>query len=402
MKRFFLFIMCVTLVGSVFAQNYKITVSSTSGSYSTSKAVSFTVSWTNRLEGEYNSKVWVLIDYKNLTTGVWDRATVTGVNAGTSTATIDANGRGFWLQGNNGAYSQKVTVTLNTGNVAKYNWCANVSDCPPNITANNGVYTFHGTAPFTLIAADGVTKQIVSGKTLAAADLTITPKSLNDATDCPGTFCPYTGSDLLIDASHACQLRTAGAKNWEAWIKDARDNKFYRIVLMPDNRWWLAQNVKLASYNSTTVGAVIPGCTEDECGRRYACNDVYAPRGGSSGSSGNVQGICPDGWLLPVRADFVTMANAISTTKTIVCSALRSYNSPCSPINDTYGWASRYGINASRIDYQISSFYTNDSGRNDGFIVDHTGSAASCGAWTITYPGDCSKYSVIVRCFRAD
>ncbi|MDR0729084.1 MAG: hypothetical protein LBF19_03030, partial [Prevotellaceae bacterium] len=79
--------------------------------------------------------------------------------------------------------------------------------------------------------------------------------------------CPYIGSDLYQDDSHPCQLRSSGAQNWEAWIKDAQDTKIYRIILMPDCTWWLAQTLAreagtysthasngMLYYTDTTVG----------------------------------------------------------------------------------------------------------------------------------------------------
>ncbi len=249
------------------------------------------MSWTNRLEGKYNSKVWVLIDYSVPGSGVWSRATVTSVNAGSSGSTITAGGRGFWLQGNSGAYNQKVTVAL-SGVPAKYNWCAHVSDCPPNATASSGVYTLHGTPSFTFTAADGVTKQVVVGKTLAATALTIAPKTLTDATDCPGTFCPYTGSDLLIDATHACQLRTSGAKNWEAWIKDTRDNKIYRIAQLSTGLWTMDDYLNYKGHPAV----VNELCSyADASGTEYWRNTIYA----NSGTP-----ICPTGWRLPTQVEF--------------------------------------------------------------------------------------------------
>ncbi|MGL4363582.1 MAG: FISUMP domain-containing protein [Bacteroidales bacterium] len=50
--------------------------------------------------------------------------------------------------------------------------------------------------------------------------------------------CPYKGADVL-----ACGKRQSRQQNWEAWIMDKRDCQFYRIVQMPDNRWWLARNL---------------------------------------------------------------------------------------------------------------------------------------------------------------
>ncbi|MDR3350219.1 MAG: hypothetical protein LBN98_01055 [Prevotellaceae bacterium] len=115
-----------------------------------------------------------------------------------------------------------------------------------------------GTVSGGVTSYNGTTTQTVSGKTLAASALTITPTTIKDKTECPGVFCIYSGSDLYIDTTHLCQQRASGAQNWEAWIKDTRDTELYRIFLMPDNKWWLAQNVKYAD-----VGAAISGCTKD-------------------------------------------------------------------------------------------------------------------------------------------
>ncbi len=41
----------------------------------------------------------------------------------------------------------------------------------------------------------------------------------------------------------ACYQRDSRAQNWEGWIQDPRDCKPYRIVRMPDERWWFAQNL---------------------------------------------------------------------------------------------------------------------------------------------------------------
>lgn len=50
----------------------------------------------------------------------------------------------------------------------------------------------------------------------------------------------YSGKDLI---ANSISQRTEGAKNLVAWIKDSRDGKSYRIVKMPDNRWWMAENL---------------------------------------------------------------------------------------------------------------------------------------------------------------
>jgi uncharacterized protein (TIGR02145 family) len=204
----------------------------------------------------------------------------------------------------------------------------------------------------------------------------------------------YKGSDLYYDSSHPCQQRTSGALNWEAWIKDSRDGEFYRVVKMPDNNWWLAQNVKLASYGGSTVGSKIDGCTANECGRAYTCDQIQASyASGTSGSSGNVQGICPPGWLLPVRSNYSTLGSKIGNAATI-CAALRAYDSANKPINDTYGWAGRIAIANGEMAYWTTS-YSNDAGREDGLVIDWP----NAGSYDTGNAGDPGSLAT-VRCFR--
>ncbi|MDR0582009.1 MAG: hypothetical protein LBG31_03495, partial [Prevotellaceae bacterium] len=121
--------------------------------------------------------------------------------------------------------------------------------------------------------------------------------------------CPYTGSDLYMTSSYPCQKRTSGAGNWQAYIRDSRDSEIYRIVLMPDNKWWLAQNVKFAQ---TGLAISISGCTPEKCGRYYESDQFNKAFGGSSGWGENKQGVCPNGWVLPTLSNWTTLVNSIS------------------------------------------------------------------------------------------
>jgi uncharacterized protein (TIGR02145 family) len=78
-----------------------------------------------------------------------------------------------------------------------------------------------------------VFSQICSGCGVGGTDMIFTPSDIH-----PG--CPYKnrGNDVL-----ACYKRDSKAGNWEGWILDARDCKPYRMVQMPDGKWWLAQNL---------------------------------------------------------------------------------------------------------------------------------------------------------------
>ena len=274
-KIFFLFAMLASVVASA-----QTNVEPVSANYA-DKTVSFRVWWNaGSRDATHLSKVWVWVDYitinNNIPSGTWTRAAVSIASPAASVSYDGSNRQGFWLQGNSGSYSATVTVQLNIA-ASKFNWCAYSSDYPPNVTANNGTYTLHGTPPFTLIAANGTTTQTVNESTIATSAVTITPITLTDKTACPGVFCIYSGSDLYIDATHLCQQRTSGAKNWEAYIKDSRDNQIYRITQFSDNTWWFADDLAIADKS---VGI---------------CNSKRYYTGAN-------KPVCPAGWQLPTNA----------------------------------------------------------------------------------------------------
>jgi hypothetical protein len=276
-KTFFFFAMFASVAASA-----QVTHVEPVGANYANQTVSFRVWWNaGSRDATHLSKVWVWVDYiqvnaNNTTSGnTWTRATVGSVSGGT-TSFDGSNRKGFWLEGNATTnYSATLTVKL-TNVPTKFNWCAYVSDYPPNVTVNNGTYTFKGTPPFTL--SNGTVTQTVSGKTLTASALTVIPTTIRDKTECPGVFCPYQGSDLYIDVTHLCQQRTSGAKNWEAYIKDVRDDQIYHIVQFADGTWWFAD------YLTTT----------DK--RKAICSlgvSLYSPIDKPA---------CPSGWTLPTTA----------------------------------------------------------------------------------------------------
>ncbi len=286
------------LGGRLFAA---VQVKSISADYA-NKRVTFALSWAaGTRNATHLSKVWVFVDYTTVTnpntTGAWQRATVASATA--TAGTVSGNtGQGFYLQGTDGAFSSTVTVTL-SGVPAKFNWCATATDYPPNVTATGGTYTLHGTAPFTLIAADGNSTQVVNGNSIAASALTVAPVTIRDATGCPGVFCIYTGADLYIDATHICQQRTGGAQNWEAWIKDARDNTIYKTVQSMDGTWWLAENLKYAGAGKANI------CNSGAFAGRFYNNDDTGYTLKTSTRFSN-QWVCPAGWFIPVRNSVVS------------------------------------------------------------------------------------------------
>jgi uncharacterized protein (TIGR02145 family) len=384
-KIIFLFALLASMTASA-----AVTVTPLSVDYATKK-VTFRVSWTGSAA---NNRVWVWVDLcpvSGTSPGTFAKAVISSPSV-TAGNIAEFNQRGFYVNAN----PTTVTTTLDNA-TGKFNWCVYGSDMPPNIgDYDNGVYTLRGTPPFTLYDENSTT-QIITGTTIARSSLNIEPITMTDATGCPGNFCKYVGSDLHMNATtYKCQQRTSGAKNWEAWIKDTRDNELYRIVFMPDNKWWLAQNVKYAG-----TGSAVSGCTKDECGWAYTWAQTYASyAGGSSGFSGIVQGICPPGWLLPIRATFAELVASLGGV--VAASAhMRANNSTCSPRTNGYGWANKYGLGNGYTRNDIDCFYTNDEGREDGVIVDGMNAVIGAVCNNVSIVQECeSTDSGTVRCFR--
>ncbi len=332
--------------------------------------------------------------YRRVVTSCGNSATSTAalvtVRANFTTGTIDSTGQTVTAGETPGAIGSTVAASGGGGTIS-YQWykdgvaisgatAANYTP-PASMTAALGTYTY------TRRAKDNTCNTTLTQST-GSWVLKVT--------------CPYTGSDLLMDATHVCQQRASGAKNWEAWIKDARDNELYRIVRMPDNKWWLAQNVKYAA-----TGSAVSGCTKDECGRAYTPTQMNGAWGGSSGWGSNIQGICPSGWVVPILSDWDNFITAIGSTK---AERIRPYNSTCSPKSDYYGWASKVGVwqGSSTYDTAASHFnYNPPETYNSGYglaIDRYWCQGSSCNGVLYNHvigEGGCEDISnSSVRCWR--
>ncbi|MDD5943953.1 FISUMP domain-containing protein [Fibrobacter sp.] len=102
-------------------------------------------------------------------------------------------------------------------------------------------------------------------------------------------------------------------------LKDLRDDKVYKTVKIGD-QVWMAENLNFETaasscYNDSSkycdkygrlyTWAAAVGKSEEECGLGKECNL----------SSGNVRGVCPDGWYLPSEADYATLIEAVGGEK---------------------------------------------------------------------------------------
>jgi hypothetical protein len=279
-----------------------VTITPIGTNYSTNE-IKFKVDWN---APPFENRVWIWVDFCPITGSAtpaasYSAASVSGavITAGAGTIIYSAtNTRGFFVQYAN-TYNTAHTVTATLSNPpagGKWNWCAYGSDFPPNVTRAGDTYTFRGTPPFILKDANGSITQTVTGKTLDASGLITVPNypvHLTDKTGYPFYFCKYTGSDLIRDGTHLCQMRPDGAQNWEAWIKDPRDGELYRIVQFSDDVWWWAED-----YRNKSIS-----------GYRITCKDLsnydlnyYSPKDERSN-------YCPTGWTLPTVSELNTRYN---------------------------------------------------------------------------------------------
>jgi uncharacterized protein (TIGR02145 family) len=187
------------------------------------------------------------------------------------------------------------------------------------------------------------------------SDILFTPRDLDPQ-------CPYTGDDLV-----ACGRRVGGAKNWEAYVQDPRDCRIYRVVQMPDGKWWFAQNLNYQDGLTPSEGAGRSGNTfpyfycpgpngrvtslalEDGLSNetKWSC-EVYgalypwytasrldgsggshqATAIGASTATSSIRGICPPTWYLPNDADWGIMLNSVEG-----CAAPEIPSRDVSPLN---------------------------------------------------------------------
>jgi uncharacterized protein (TIGR02145 family) len=410
-KTFFFFTMFASIAASA-----TVTVTPLTTDYAAQK-VTFKVEWTNTPQAPYNNRVWVWVDLcpvSGSTAGTFQKAILsepTATNNGVLVGSL--NGRGFFVT------ITPATVTVKLDNATgKFNWCAYGSDYPPNMVMDGQIYYFKGTPPFILKEANGTLHEITQ-TSLPKANLTFVPVSITDETGYPGGLkevigtCLYTGTDWYADLNHKCQQRTSGAQNWEAWIKDTRDNELYRIVLMPNNKWWSADNIRYTKNN--TIGT----CSNNDvarcatpCGRWYNPTEILDGGAWSTSNPSTTRGICPVNWHIPSAAE--TNAMLISLTETTDVNRLIALktNNTIAPLwtvcvntgvlagSDRYGFSMfPCGHSNATSRWTTDGYYKHaDGSPHRMFFVERQKDYGSCLIYEYTYEADANNTPV--RCIR--
>ena len=195
-------------------------------------------------------------------------------------------------------------------------------------------------------------------------------------------------------------------KTDENCIKDDRDGQTYKTVKIGD-QVWMAENLNYETdssfcYNNnesncTKYGrlyrwAAAVGKSESECGYGKTC----------SLPSGNIQGVCQEGWHLPSMAEWDTLFNAVGGQST-AAKVLKS----------TSGWESNgngsdaFGFSALPAGYRYSNGDYDDEGDYAYFWSSTELSSGSAYTMYLLYYGDSAylsnrskDYGFSVRCIK--
>jgi uncharacterized protein (TIGR02145 family) len=178
--------------------------------------------------------------------------------------------------------------------------------------------------------------------------------------------CPYTGSDLLIDADHECkEITTSSSTYYQAHI--SAGTQTYRIVRLPPtstNLWWFAENSKLGNR------------THEENGVYYYVQI-------------NASGACPSEWGVPTSSQWSAMISGVGATASdgkVLCNS-----------TDFTTGTDLWGFSATNTHYYNGSSMDNSEGAFIWASDTNTGVEIRPGKAATTTS---SSYGYTVRCIR--
>lgn len=155
----------------------------------------------------------------------------------------------------------------------------------------------------------------------------------------PKSSCDYTcnsssSSVPMSSCDYTCNSSSSGASSSSkpvaielAPITDVRDGNQYRIVQV-EKMMWMGENLRYADSVATPALKGHTLCIEYDLVKRCEQGNLYtysAAVGNSEcatktcfESYDSVQGICPDGWRLPTRNDWLTLDDKVQANKDIL------------------------------------------------------------------------------------
>ena len=339
------------------------------------------------------------------------------MSAGTVTK-IPGNDKGVWVVGNartEGSFS--ATVQLHTATATATGACAYASNYPPvgNYTSTTEI-SFTGTLPYEIVLKDseGATVTRESGK-LFSVPASYTVQSFSDKTGAPGIvgYCHLPGvTGITFAAFNPCNGAPYGSTYT---LTDDRDNKTYKVKYMPDDRYWMVQDLafgdKCALKTTTSASSGLgnvnsSGTYYGDCRKnstatggfyynRYATMNSTTPAedqctGTDSGFAAHApntcRGICPVGWHVPTEAEILDAEKKVNASS--LCSS-GCWNSPSAWEGVVQGWSQSSSM------YYTTEILYNSSTYNRVIVIrtPYTQGSFAAGA-------DEQGRSFIIRCVK--
>ena len=220
--------------------------------------------------------------------------------------------------------------------------------------------------------------------------------------------CRVTGACGVV-ASKEIVVLTGGYE--DGVLTDSRDGQTYKIRKMPDGRWWMVENLRFGTCNTSAFTTYCGKSIQNQIAAGYygVCiaskvagggnlynwqaamnhpNAVYNTSGNPSGNvNGNSpnqwQGICPDGWHLPSggsTGEFLQLYTSLCSNGTKIYPGTGAFEGILSGLGyggeahddgRVYYWSSTYydGANASSMAYSSGLYPQNKNAKDFGFVV---------------------------------
>ena len=143
-------------------------------------------------------------------------------------------------------------------------------------------------------------------------------------------------------------------------MTDGRDGKTYKTLNIAGHTW-MAENLNFADSSKLPILVGNNRCYDDDPGECEAFGRLYSREaalndgrctcynGSCPSMSGNVQGVCPDGWHIPSKSEAEQLANLNANQ--------------ASSLNSSYGWATdRRGNNSTGMSLVGTGVYQRQTG----------------------------------------
>ena len=205
-------------------------------------------------------------------------------------------------------------------------------------------------------------------------------RCLKDFSDKGNGAISLSSSSAKIEAESSSSV---GKPNWQylnpnidyGEFTDARDNQIYKSVKI-GSQTWMAENLNYAPVDVASMGeGAWSGCYNNEAdscakyGRLYtwnvAMNNADCAVGKECNPSGNIQGVCPNGWHLPTKEEWKKMLEPLANSvDSEFSNVLVIYNGAGIALKTVDGW-SECGTNSSGFSALPGGFWS-EAGFDEG------------------------------------